>query len=305
VDLRAQLAAPPPALDFVLPGLLAGTLGSIISPGGAGKSMMTSQIAISIACGFDHWAILGSNPAPGNVIIVAAEDPEVVLIRRLHTLRQSRPAAFGDEALSRLHILAVQGSGFAIGVWNGRALEPTDDLHQLAVDVRSLGPRLVAFDTLNRCAGGVPENDNGAMGRVVAALEQVIRPVQAAALVLHHTSKSTALNGQGDAQQAARGAGAITDNARFQLNLVAMTKDEALGRGVAKDERRLWVRGIVTKANFCAPIPDRWFHRGEGGVLTGREPPAVRTTTRRGDPTAGGRSKKTTGGRSEHDDIPF
>lgn len=109
----------------------------------------------------------------------------------------------------------------------------------------------------------------------MAEVEQLIAPTGTAALVLHHTSKATALQGQGDAQQAARGASAITDNARWQCNLVTMDPAEAEKRGVPPDERRSWVRASVTKVNYAAAPPDRWMRRGPGGVLAASMPPVA------------------------------
>ncbi|WP_432759877.1 AAA family ATPase, partial [Escherichia coli] len=43
----------PPPLDYVLPNMVAGTVGALVSPGGAGKSMLALQLAAQIAGGPD------------------------------------------------------------------------------------------------------------------------------------------------------------------------------------------------------------------------------------------------------------
>ncbi len=40
INILEAFAAPPPPLDYVLPNMVAGTVGALVSPGGAGKSML-------------------------------------------------------------------------------------------------------------------------------------------------------------------------------------------------------------------------------------------------------------------------
>lgn len=70
--LKAFKEKPEP-LDFVLPGMLAGTVGSIISPGGVGKSMFALQLAVQIAGGPDMLGL--GDLKCGRVIYLPAEDP--------------------------------------------------------------------------------------------------------------------------------------------------------------------------------------------------------------------------------------
>lgn len=41
----------PQPIDYVLPGMVAGSVGAIVSPGGAGKSMAALQIGATLASG--------------------------------------------------------------------------------------------------------------------------------------------------------------------------------------------------------------------------------------------------------------
>ncbi len=166
LDVAAALAAPPPTLDFVLPGLLAGTMGVLVSPGGAGKSMLALGLAVSVAAGRDCWQLAGEDPQAGGVLFVSAEDPAVILARRLHALRDSEPVPFGDaEAMARLRIKAVHGHGWSLGAWDGAQFTASEGLRTLARELDEFRPRLLVFDTLNRVLAGISENDNGAMGR--------------------------------------------------------------------------------------------------------------------------------------------
>ncbi|MEJ8667500.1 MULTISPECIES: AAA family ATPase, partial [Gammaproteobacteria] len=45
INILEAFAAAPPPLDYVLPNMVAGTVGALVSPGGAGKSMLALQLA--------------------------------------------------------------------------------------------------------------------------------------------------------------------------------------------------------------------------------------------------------------------
>lgn len=84
LDLQAAFTEPPKPIDFVLPGLPLGSVGALVSPGGAGKSMLALQLAMQIAGGLD-WLDLGKLEQ-GAVLYLPAEDPRPVLLQRLFVL---------------------------------------------------------------------------------------------------------------------------------------------------------------------------------------------------------------------------
>ncbi|MBP4078002.1 AAA family ATPase, partial [Aeromonas sp. MrichA-1] len=45
IDILASFTELPPPIDYVLPNMVAGTVGALVSPGGAGKSMLALQLA--------------------------------------------------------------------------------------------------------------------------------------------------------------------------------------------------------------------------------------------------------------------
>lgn len=51
IDVQAAFENDPPALDFVWPGFLAGTVGALVAPGGAGKSFWALEAAMAVAGG--------------------------------------------------------------------------------------------------------------------------------------------------------------------------------------------------------------------------------------------------------------
>lgn len=280
LDLSAVLQEPEEDLDFVLPGLLAGTVGVLVSAGGTGKSMLALGLAASVAAGRDAWSLMGSEPRQGPVIVLSLEDPKVILGRRLRALEASRPGVMTGIAQGQLRVAARQGTGFSFGSWDPRnGLSRSQEYQNLAVEVAELAPRLLIIDTLNRALAGLPENDNAIQGAVVDLIEQLILPSRTAALVLHHTTKAAAVSGQADTQQSARGAGAITDNARYQVNLVGMSKKEA--EEYTKVDHHHYVKSTVTKSNYAAYPPDQWLFREKGGVLSRRELPHLDKAARK------------------------
>ena len=73
----------PPELRFVVPGMIEGSVGALISPGGAGKSMLALQVLVQIASGVNTlgWE---QDLIRGKVAYLAAEDPELTIWHRLY-----------------------------------------------------------------------------------------------------------------------------------------------------------------------------------------------------------------------------
>ena len=272
VNFELELSLPEEAYDFVFPGLMVNTFGVLVSPGGTGKSMWLLQAAVSIAAGIDAWGLFGGvHPTAGPVILVSAEDPKIVLVNRMRVLQRARPDLFTKGMFQNLHIKPVIGKNWRLGTWSQTEYARSAEAEILKADINLLKPRLLGLDTFNRCLGGINENDNAAIGRVVCDLEALIDGSPTAGLILHHTNKFAAQNDQGSTQQAARGASAITDNARYQANLMTMTEKQFADFDIEDDERRFWVEMTVTKANHIAPVEPIWLHREEGGLLVAVE----------------------------------
>jgi hypothetical protein len=260
VDLAAAFSGPPPELDWVWPGFLVGTVGVLVAAGGTGKSYWALQAAMAVADGGRDSDLLGLAPShAGRVIYLTAEDPEPVLIGRIQALAQFLPAQARDAIAEHLVLMPLAGSRLDVMADKGR------------LAALCAGARLVILDTISRFHI-LAENDNGDMARLVAELEHLATATGAAMLYLYHVDKYSSRNGMADQQQAARGASALVDNARWGSYLCRMSPAESArladaGRPIGSERRGYYLRFGVNKQNYGILPLERWYERREGGVL--------------------------------------
>lgn len=267
VDILKAFETEPPPFDFVLPGMLASTVGFILSPGGTGKSMLSLEvgcaIAGAVASGESEADLLGLAPKQGKVFYLAAEDPEIAIWHRLHAMGSRFSGSTRQAIAENLIVQSVVG----------KRPDIMDPRWHHAIINGCKGYRLIILDTLTRFHT-MDENSNGDMAAVIAMLEYIAGETGASVLVIHHSSKSMAVAGRGDEQQAGRGASALIDNCRWAANLIGMTKEEAGklaaapgGPAIDQGDRGYYVRFAISKQNHGKPFEERWFARVEGGVL--------------------------------------
>jgi len=255
LDLARALDTEPRPLDFVLPGLLAGTVGSLVAPGATGKSFAALQLLAQVATGKDLLG-LGRHPT-GPAVLLSGEDPADVLHARLRALSPHLNENEREDLRAGARVLPCLGKA-------GDLLD--DGKTSAEIERVARGARLVILDTLSRWHTG-EENERRDAARVMREMERIAKDTGAAIIFLHHTSKAAAMEGNGDRQQASRGSSVFVDEARWVAFLQTMTPEEARARGCAEEERRRYVRFGVSKANYCAPQVDIWLRREAGGVL--------------------------------------
>jgi len=254
LDLRNAFSQQPLPLDFVLPGMIAGTVGALVAQGGAGKSWIALEMGIAVAGGPDLLEMGISSH--GNVLYLPAEDPTLAIKHRLYAARMAVAGSI-DRLAEALEIVPLMG----------RAVDLMVPAWSDAIQRMAEGKRLVIIDTLRRFHSA-DENSAGEMARLLGILEHICAQTGTSILFLHHTAKSAALNGAGDVQQASRGSSVLVDNVRGgQFNLSGMSEAEARALGVELGDRKGFIRLVQAKANFGAPMPDQWFRRIEGGLL--------------------------------------
>lgn len=267
IDILSAFTQDPPELQFVLPGLLRGTVGALVAPGASGKSFLALEIAASIAatpCNDELFDGFGINPkSRGGVLYLALEDPAVVLQRRLHSMGQHIPPMHRTALAMNLVIEPLLGHG----------LNLMDDQHLNWITQQATGKKLVVIDTLSR-AHELDENSNGDMSLLLRRLEAVGAQSGAAVLFIHHISKGASREAQGADQFAARGASVLIENARYAAYLSKMTEKEAEkwsermdGAPLHSERASSFVRWGVSKQNYDVVPNDKWFKRSDGGVL--------------------------------------
>lgn len=261
IDILSAFTTQPPQLDFVIDGLLAGTVGGLVAPGGAGKSMLGLALAAYVSSGHDPTS--GGLPqlnSTGKVVYLPAEDPAEVIRYRLHQLGKLLPS----------HAQFAVAENLSITSLLGHIPDLCNESWLNALTRAAENKRLMIIDTLRRFHQE-EENDNGRMTFVIQRIEQIPQKTGCTVLFLHHTSKFGSQSGD---QTASRGASAITDNCRWQGNLVLMSKKEAQKRGVDDKYRCDFVQFVTTKYNYGKPFA-RWLRRVEGGMLIDANVPVL------------------------------
>lgn len=257
IDIAQAFETTPKPLDFVLPGMLASTVGAIISPGGAGKSMFAFQLGALVSTGVDLGEFAqGQAIKRGSVAFLPAEDPADALRHRLHAIGAHLDADAKDAFIKNVIIAPLLGK------------QPDLLKHDWVEFIESIaaGRRILFLDTLRRFHLS-DENDSGDMAHVLSILEGIAARTGCAIVFLHHASKAATLNGHGDLQQASRGSSVLVDNVRWQMFMAGMNKDEAKSLDVDASMRGYFVRAGVSKQNYGKPIDEIWLRREEGGVL--------------------------------------
>ena len=281
IDIMRAFKEKPKPLDFVLPGIISGTVGAIVSPGGAGKSMFALELAAYKASGYDISGFCGDVQYPqGRVAFLAAEDPPESIEHRIHSIGQYIQQSITNEdeceilmelISERVEIESLLGYQIAI-----EERDWVQFIESMAID-RSI----LFLDTLRRFHRA-DENNSGAMAIILSILEGIAQRTHCAIVFLHHASKAAALNGQGDLQQASRGSSVLVDNVRWQAFVAGMSDKEAERKNVDVEMRRFHVRAGVSKQNYGTPVADLWLRRVEGGVLVPGEYATSSMTTKKG-----------------------
>jgi RecA-family ATPase len=253
--------------------MMPGTVGSIVSPGGQGKSILALMLAHLIAGGVDLLSF-GAFPT-GRVIYLSAEDSEDIIHERLYHIGSKLDAGQRERCSQWIH--AEDLTKVTPDLINGELAEEwRKEIERLASQ-----SRLLLLDTL-RSFHSADENNSQAMAVLIGHLRAIAARTECAIVFLHHTNKSSTINGQGDMQQASRGSSVLTDNIRWQAYLAGMTSEES-ERFTDENDRPIgenrgyYVRFGISKQNYGSPLREKWLRRGKGGIL---EPVSLPTATR-------------------------
>ncbi|WP_165982348.1 CHC2 zinc finger domain-containing protein [Dankookia rubra] len=287
----AVVNSPPPVLQFALPGFLRGTVGLLVGAGGSGKSWAMLQSLICLAAGLDIWSLWSDMPdtivhlpcPAGRCLYLAAEDPQEIVDWRTHHLgldaaERLRAAGYDvnrylDLIDQNLGTFSLYGGGqenaFAVAPSRTETVVQRGPLYENLVQV-GFGSLAIGMDTLGRVASTLEEKEGVDMGQVIDLAEALtVDTGRANVLFSHHVTKSAALNGQAQEQQAVSGSRKLTDHVRWQANMATMDANTAKIREIDDTDRRKWVNVVAAKMNYASNDGARWWRRTENGILVG------------------------------------
>ncbi len=274
MDIASTLASPPIMPEQVYPGLYVGSVGNLNAPGGTGKSFFALELCTAMAAGLPPaGGVFAPSGEPAKAFMLAGEETSPLVSQRLHAVVDSLTGSGQAElygSTNRAELEALLQKNLVICPFAGesaRLLNEDGSDTELMAELKKVcvGARLIVLDPLRRLHDG-DENDSGAMTRVVCRLESLAMATGAAVIAVHHSSRAADLNGYGGSQHASRGSTALPDGVRWQANLVGMSEKEAEVLQV-KDDRRLYLRLVLSKSNYAPPSPAIWMRRQKGGVL--------------------------------------
>jgi RecA-family ATPase len=294
VDIGYVLANEPPKLDYVLPDLPAGIVGKLIGPGGMGKTMLELEIAILSATGLlqrDHLfgpkSCDALTTAPQKVVLLAAEEPLVVLWQRVHhivhSLKQREVLPEGISWLEFRDLLRANLLMFPLaGAKRVNLL--TDDLQPsetaLALGRLCEGVRLLIADPL-RQLHLADENQSAPMSALMSVFKQIAHDSGAAVLVAHHTSRASSQPGYGGTSDSGRGSTALNYDSRWEIKLKKPTRETLDDYGISANQASQLVELEDVKNNYGATRDPVLLRRTAKGVLVPVEQPMGKTTVKR------------------------
>lgn len=188
----------------------------LVGPPGHGKTTLSEQAGMEIACGVSNLGLTIPEPLP--VVFFEFEDSEEITMRRYQAYLKSLP----DEAHYSLR------SNFQVRV-PGRAPMPFSrvvrNIHGWAedLDTRARGGGLVVVDTLQAVFTG-DENSSEAARDFWAETSQICREYKITVVFLHHIRKAFANEAaRANTLERVRGSSAHVASARSVIEMSPMT----------------------------------------------------------------------------------
>jgi hypothetical protein len=264
-----------------------GTVAMMVAPGGTGKTQALVQLAIAVASG-TRWLEKYTVTKPGAVLLALGEEDSDEMHRRIRSA--VRAAGWNDTAdLTALNLHTIALRGVPAGMVDKDGLDTlfAKQFHS-GLDAMGVEWSLIILDPGSRFMGPEAEKDNAQATRFIECLERLTQlPGRPTVLLAHHTTK-TALAGNTD-QGAARGSSALTDGARWQVNLDRWVEMGPNGAMVGDNDR---CKLSVVKANNVARFQTLNLRRvkDKGGYLVPADD-QERPVTARPRGSSGGASK--------------
>lgn len=242
----------------------------LIGAGGVGKTHLLAQLAIAISTGtlwldtFTTTEHCGKDKR-GNVFFGLGEnqydDIHRILYKASKKIRTKQPDILEEdplqEASRRIAPFSFCGQHAAF-LEDGK---PSLYFKQLKAKLIEIAPKegwsLIILDPVSRLMGADAETDNAAATQFISLLEELTieLPGNPTILFAHHTNKKAIEEGEDQDQTALRGASALTDGARLQMNLIKTKTEQEVS--VLK----------MTKSNFTRILEKVYLEKDSDGCL--------------------------------------
>lgn len=266
------------------PGLLPlGKTGMLIAEGGAGKTQILCQLAISVATAhpFLEWFVVNT---PGRVLMLMGEEDEEEMHRRLYA--GSRAGGPTPEA-GMITTLPLSGIPCAMLEADERGRPMGTEFSSWLLSYLSEGEKyaLVIIDPMSRFAGVDAETNNAHATRYVQSTERIAALTGATVINSHHSNK-IARGGVEMTSAASRGSSAFTDGHRWVATLSTQsfkaTKTEPAGESLTLS---------FTKSNYARRGEPIELRRDEHGAIVPLDDEEGRRIGERVSGTANRRAK--------------
>ena len=216
-----------------------------------GKSWLALELAVSVASGrpcLGRFAV----PAPGPVLLYAAEDAPLQVRERIEQLCQARGAPFHTLELDLILEPALR-------------IDRPEHVERLRTTLAQRRPRLLILDPYVRLQAA-DENNATEVARVLATLRELSRSFSLALLLVHHARKSPS----NSAGQALRGSSDFhawgdsnlylrrrSDDLLLSIEHRAAAAPAPLSLTLAHDPLRLDIRNPDSQPSVNAPLEQR------------------------------------------------
>ncbi len=218
--LTDLLTAPEPKPMLWEAAIPAGDVGSLIAPGGVGKTSLLTGLAIHRLVG---RPFLGRAVMEGETVVLSTEDRAADYKAKI--AQWCLHLGLNPQAVaSRIHLVDAHGTGFRLVTGMGNSFTTSPDVASLIDLIKTRAPRAnhVVIETVSRMGG---DESNPAMSAIISAAERVARETGCAITLVHHTSKAAARDGSMD-EFGSRGGGALSDNGRYTIRLASWPTDK-------------------------------------------------------------------------------
>jgi hypothetical protein len=186
---------------------------NLIAPSKVGKTMLSYNLACSVAAGMNFLGAAEWTCKQGSVVIIDNECKRRTIGKRMAMVCDAM--GLDREILNNIYVVSLRGKETSVDIERGgkttKQSEPfhINNMKPIIRDIAKQRPTLIILDALYRfLPPGVSENDNSAMAAIYTRLVYYLHTIKTAAMVVvHHTSKGE--QGEKDVMSLGSGGGAM------------------------------------------------------------------------------------------------